>query len=338
MVRARSVAYQVLVVGAVLAALYAVVFITKAAGSSVTISWQPLFNGLAEGAIYAALALALVLIFQATDVINFGQGEMATFTAFIAWSFIHPSGKDAWFHFIGNSTLEFIAGCAATLVIAAVLGAVVERLVIRPIERAPILTIVIVTLGLFEIFNSASNFIWQSQPKAFPTPFTGPAFHLGSVSVGRPQVGLFVVVLVMMALIGLLFQRTKLGLALRATAQNPAAARLMGVPVSTMLMVGWALATMVGALAGILIANIVTIDPNLMLGPLLFAFAGLVLGGVDSAMAAVIGGLLVGIIKNVIGTTDAFKEITIPVAFIVILIVLVIKPSGLLGRAAVKKV
>lgn len=338
MVRARSFGYQVLIVAAVLAVLYAIVFITKASGSAVTLSWQPLVNGLAEGAVYAALALALVLIYQATDVINFGQGEMATFTAFIAWSFIHPGGKDAWFHFIGNTTLEFIAGCVATLIIAAMLGALVERLVIRPIERAPVLTLVIVTVGLFEIFNSASNFIWQSQPKAFPTPFTGPAFSLGSVSVGRPQVGLFVVVLIMMALIGLLFQRTKLGLALRATAQNPAAARLMGVPVSTMLMVGWALATMVGALAGILIANIVTIDPNMMLGPLLFAFAGLVLGGIDSATAAVIGGLLVGIITNVIGTTDAFKEITVPVAFIIILIALVIKPSGLLGHQVAKKV
>ncbi|MGI8551277.1 MAG: branched-chain amino acid ABC transporter permease [Dehalococcoidia bacterium] len=336
MTRARALGLQALPVVAVLVALYALVLLMKLLGSSVTLSRQPLVNGLAIGAVYAALALALTLIYRATDVANFGQGETATFCSFIAWSFIVP--HEAWFGFITNFYLRFILGFGATLIVAAILGALIERLVIRPVETAPLLTIVIVTLGLFEIFNSASNFIWQSQPKPFPTPFKGAALKLFGTTVGRPQVGLFVVVLLVMGLVALLFQKTKLGLALRATAQNPSAARLMGVPTSTMLMVGWALATAVGAMAGILVANIVTIDPNMMLGPLLFAFAGAVLGGLDNPIGAVIGGLLVGIIQNVIGSTDVFKEIRDPIAFLIILIALVIRPSGLLGRAASKKV
>lgn len=338
MTRARSIGYQVGIVAAVLVVLYALVFLMKLLGSGVTLSWQPLINGLAIGAVYSAVALALVLIYRATDVINFGQGEMATFTAFVCWSFIHGSGNDAWFHFISNYQLRFWFGFLATLVFAGILGAAIERVVIRPVERAPLLTIVIVTLGLFEIFNSASNFIWQSQPKPFPTPFTGRPVDVFGITVGRPQLGLFVAVLVVMGLVAALFQYTKLGLALRASAQNPAAARLMGVPVSTMLMVGWGLASIVGGIAGILVANIITIDPNMMLGPLLFAFAAAVLGGLDNPVGAVVGGLLVGIIQNVIGSTDVFKEIANPIAFILIVVALVIRPQGLLGRTAVKKV
>ena len=297
---------------------------------------QNVVNGLGVGAVYAAVALALVLIFRSTDVVNFAQGEMAMFTTFIAWSLMVGGVKILG---LETGTLPFWPGFFITLVIAGVIGALVERIVVRPVEKAPLLTIVIVTLGLFSIFNAVASMIWQSQPKAFPTPFPGAPFEVGGIFISRQALGIFVVTLVIMGLIFALFQYTKVGLAMRAAAQNPTAARLVGVRVSDMLTLGWALASMIGAAAGMLIANLILLDPNMMAGVMIFAFAAAVLGGLANPVGAIIGGLLVGVLEQVAGSWDVIgSELKIPLAFVVIVIVLTVKPAGLLGRAVAKKV
>jgi branched-chain amino acid transport system permease protein len=326
MVRARSFALQSATVIGVLVAVYAVLIVMKLAGNGQIFATQQIASGIAIGAIYGAVALALVLIYRSTDVINFAQGEMATFCVFISWSLISQNGFPYWGAFV------------ATAVIGAGLGAILQKGVIAPVEGAPLLTLVIVTLGLFEAFNSLSTFIWQAQPKAYPTPFGAGNITVGSASIGKSELGALAVMLIIMGLIYLFFSRTKLGLASRAAAQNPLAARLCGVSVSRMLTLGWALAAAVGAAAGMLVANKLTLDPNMMISVLLYAFAAAVLGGLDNPVGAVVGGFLIGIIQNLIVGSDVLKGIPNLVAFLVIILVLVLRPNGLLGRQTVKKV
>jgi branched-chain amino acid transport system permease protein len=327
MVRARAVATQAGTVILVLIAVYAFLLFLKATGiSEVNFDRQQVANGIGVGAIYGSVALALVLIYRSTGVVNFAQGEMAMFSTFFAWSLIV------------DQKITFWLGFAIVLVLAAILGTVVQRVVIKPVENAPLLTVIIVTLGLLQIFNSSANFIWQSQPKAFPTPFGRGSFNIFGASVGKPTVGTIAVMLVVMALVFCFFNYTKVGLASRAAAQNPLASRLCGVPVSWMLTIGWALASVVGAAAGMLVANTLSLDPNMMIGVLLYAFAAAVLGGLDNPVGAVVGGFVVGIIQNVVVGADLLKGIPDAVAFFVIVLVLVIRPTGLLGRRVVAKV
>src|SRR5579875_3286899 len=189
MVRARSLAIQSATVVAVIVAVYAVLLALKLAGNGQTFATQQIASGIAIGAIYGAVALALVLIYRSTDVINFAQGEMATFCVFISWSLISQNHFPYWAAFV------------VTLGIGAVLGAVLQKAVIAPIEGAPLLTLVIVTLGLFEAFNSLSTFIWQAQPKSYPTPFGSGNIRIGSASIGKSELGALVVMLVIMGLI-----------------------------------------------------------------------------------------------------------------------------------------
>jgi branched-chain amino acid transport system permease protein len=327
MVRARALATQTGTVILVLVAVYAFLLLLKATGlSDVNFDRQQVANGIGVGAIYGSIALALVLIYRSTNVVNFAQGEMAMFSTFFAWSLIV------------DQKITFWLGFAIVLVLAAVLGTVVQRVVIKPIENAPLLTVIIVTLGLLQIFNASANFIWQSQPKAFPTPFGRGSFNIFGASVGKPTVGTIAVMLIVMALVFCFFNYTKIGLASRAAAQNPLASRLCGVPVSWMLTIGWALASVVGAAAGMLVANTLSLDPNMMIGVLLYAFAAAVLGGLDNPVGAVVGGFVVGIIQNVVVGADLLKGIPDAVAFVVIVLVLVIRPTGLLGRRVVAKV
>jgi branched-chain amino acid transport system permease protein len=288
---------------------------------------QQVVSGFATGAIYASLALALVMIYQATDVVNFAQGEMAMFSTYLAWSMLQ-AGLPYWVAFF------------ATVAIAFVLGVAIERVVIRPVESAPILTIVIVTLGLLVIHNSIAGWIWSYIQKPFPTPFPSTPVHLGPVMVGAHDVGEIGVTLAMLALLFSFFRFTPLGLAMRAAAQNPVSSRLAGIRVSRMLMLGWGLAAAFGAVAGMMVAPIVTLEPNMMGGIQLYAFAAATLGGFTSPAGAVIGGLLVGITENLVGTYVKFigTELKLTVALAIIIIVLVVRPSGLFGRAIVRRV
>ena len=327
MVRARTLITQSATVLAVVFAVYAILLVLRLTGlSEVNFDRQQIANGIGVGAIYGSVALALVLIYRSTDVVNFAQGEMAMFCTFISWSLSTQLHMTFWLGFL------------VTLAIAALLGGAVQRVVIHPIENAPLLTIVIVTLGLFQVFNSGANFIWQSQPKSFPTPFGNGAYHIFGATIAKPYVGTLAIMFVVMGLVFAFFNYTKVGLASRAAAQNPVASRLVGVPVSWMLTIGWALAAVVGAAAGMLVANILSLDPNMMIGVLLYSFAAAVLGGLDNPVGAVVGGFVVGIIQNVIVGADLVKGIPDPIAFLVIIVVLVIRPTGLLGRRTVTKV
>ena len=288
---------------------------------------QQVVSGIATGGIYGSLALALVMIYQATDVVNYAQGEMAMFSTYLAWSMIN-AGLPYWIAFF------------ATLAVAFVGGILLERIVIRPVENAPILTIVIVCIGLLVIFNSVAGWIYTYTQKPFPSPFPNRPIKIGNVIFGAHDVGAITVTLVVLLLLYVFFRYTTLGLAMRAAAQNPVSSRLCGIRVGWMLALGWGLAGLVGAVAGMMVAPVVFLDPNMMGGILIYAFASATLGGFTSPGGAVVGGVIVGVTENLVGTYVRFigTELKLTVALAIILVVLMVKPSGLFGRPAVHRV
>ena len=290
--------------------------------------FQQIVAGLGSGAIYGALALALVLIHRATGVINFAQGEMAMFTTYIAWTLTANHGWSYWPAFV------------ATLVFAFLLGVGIERVVIGPVSNASVLTIVIMTIGLVLTFNGLASLIWSAEIRAFPSPFPNETWRIGGVAISQQDVGTFAIVVVLVALLWAFFQFTKIGLALRASALNPDASRLVGVRVGWMLAIGWGLAAMLGAVAGMLAAPTVFLDPNMMQAILIYAFAAAVLGGIDSPFGAVAGGLLLGVGLNLISSYVDFvgADLRLPVALLIILVVLLVRPAGLFGKPVMRRV
>jgi branched-chain amino acid transport system permease protein len=288
---------------------------------------QQVVSGLATGSIFASLALALVLIYRSMDVINFAQGELAMFTTFIAWQ-LTQQGMPLWAAFAATMGISF-AGAVA-----------LERIVIRPIERAPQLTIVIVTLGLLIIFNGLAGWIWGYELKSFPSPFPTAPIRVGNVTFSSQDLGVIGVTLAAMLLIYAFFSRTKLGLAMRAAALYPAESRVLGIPHGWMLALGWGLAAVMGALSGLMVAPIVFLDPNMMQSIVVYAFAAAVLGGIDSPVGAVVGGLVLGVTLNLLGTYVDFigTDLRLPVAFAIIVGVLVVRPSGMFGHRRLTRV
>jgi branched-chain amino acid transport system permease protein len=289
--------------------------------------WQQVVLGLESGAIYASLALALVLVYRATGVINFAQGEMAMFSTYIASSLLQH-GFSYWQMF------------AATLAIGFAGGLAIERIVIRPVERAPELTIVVVTVGLLIAVNGLAAWIWGTTLKFFPNMFPPHTVTVRGVAIPLDALESTAVVLAVVLAMFVLFTYTKLGLGLRACATEPGVSRLLGVRVGWMLGIGWGLAALLGALAGMLAAPIVFLTPNMMQGILLYAFAAAVLGGIDSPVGAVVGGFAIGIGINLITTYvhAITPELELPVALGILLLVLVVRPSGLFGHARVQRV
>jgi branched-chain amino acid transport system permease protein len=287
---------------------------------------QQIVSGLAQGAIYASLALALVLIYRATDVLNFAQGEMATFTTFIAWSLMNH--------------MSYWPAFALTLVIAFVGGAAVERIIIRPVEHRPEIVIVIVTIGLLIALNGLSGWIWNPEIKAFDTPFPTGTTEIGGVVISYQDLGVLGVCLTTVVLLWVFFRFTTLGLIMRAVANSQDASRLLGVRVGWMLALGWGLAAVLGAVAGMMAAPTLFLDPNLMLVVLIYSFAAAVLGGIDSPVGAVVGGLILGVLINILGTYVDFigGELRLPAALAVLVIVLLIRPQGLFGHKVVRRV
>jgi branched-chain amino acid transport system permease protein len=283
--------------------------------------------GLGDGAVYASLALALVLIYRATRVINFAQGEMATFATFVAWSLM-------------NHGLSFWAAFPIVLAIAFAGGVAIERIVIRPVENAPVLTIVIVTLGLALLLNGLMYVIWGGGERNFEGGFSNKTFKLAGAHISYQYVGIVGMLVVLLLLLGAFFRFTKLGLALRAAAANPESSRLAGVRVGWMLALGWGIAAVVGAVAGMMVAPIQFLGPNMMQAVLLYAFAAAVLGGLDSPIGAVVGGLLLGLTIDLLGRYVDYIDSTLklPAALVLILAVLLVRPGGLLGRVAVRRV
>ena len=280
--------------------------------------------GLATGGIYASLALALVMIYQATHLVNFAQGEMAMFTTYIAWSLIN-AGVPYWLAFF------------LTVFFGFVLGVVIERIVIRPVENAPVLAVVVVFIALLVILNSVTGWIYTYTIKSFPSPFPKePLFGIRYMSAH--EIGAIGVTLLVLAALYCFFRFTPLGLAMRAAAQNPQSSRLVGIRVGWMLALGWGLAAAVGAVVGMMVAPIVYLDPNMMGGVLLYAFAAVLVGGIDSPGGAVFGGFLVGVLENVLGAYLIGHELKLAVALVIIVGVLTVKPSGFFGKVHVTRV
>ncbi len=280
--------------------------------------------GLATGGIYASLALALVMIYQATHHVNFAQGEMAMFTTYIAWSLME-AGLPYWPTFL------------LTIAIAFLLGVAIERLVIRPVEHAPVLAVVVVFIALLVILNSVTGWIYTYTLKPFPSPF--PEEPLFGIRYMSPhEIGAIGITLLVLVALYLFFRFTPLGLAMRAAAQNPQSARLVGIRVGWMLALGWGLAAAIGAVAGMMVAPIVYLDPNMMGGVLLYAFAAALVGGIDNPWGAVLGGFLVGVLENLLGAFVIGNELKLSVALVIIVGVLLVRPSGLFGTVHVTRV
>jgi branched-chain amino acid transport system permease protein len=294
---------------------------------------QQVVSGLASGGVYALLALALVIIHRSTGVINFAQGEMATLSAYIAWTLIVNHGWSYWPAFVATLLLSFGG------------GVLTHRAVIRPVERGNVLRVVIVTIGLLIAINGFVVWQWSGEPQQLKSPFGTGVFEVGGVAISRHDVGTIVIALIIVALLWALFQFTKLGLALRAAAVNPEESRLVGVRVTWMLALGWGLAATLGAVAGMMTAPTVGLDPQMMQAVLIYAFAAAVLGGIDSPVGAVVGGLLLGVILNLLsylsqyGAFDWFtEELRLPMALLIILLVLLVRPQGIFGHPQVKRV
>jgi branched-chain amino acid transport system permease protein len=283
-----------------------------------------IFSGLANGSIYAALGLALVMIYQSTHHINFAQGEMATFATFIAWTLIER-GVPYWLAFFLTMGIAFVGGL------------LVQRIFIKPVERAPVLNNVIVFVGLLVIFNAMSGWIFGQTVKAFNSPFPTASVVLPQYISGH-QLGSLGVTLGVLLVVFLFFKYTPIGLAMRAAAQNPDSASLVGIPVSWMLALGWGLASAIGAVAGMMMAPVVFLDPNMMGGILLYGFAAALLGGIDNPWGAVIGGFIVGVLENILGAYVIGTELKLSVALVLIVGTLTLMPNGLFGRKVVTRV
>jgi branched-chain amino acid transport system permease protein len=282
--------------------------------------------GLATGGIYACLALALVMIYQAIDHLNFAQGEMAMFSTFIAWQLIEL-GAPYWIAFVATIAMSFVA------------GVLIERVLFRPIHNAPILSHIVVFIALFGILNSLAGFIWDFNVKNFVTPF-GSRPLLGTGLISSHDAGMIGVTILLLVFLYVFFRHTRIGLAMRAAAANPQSARLAGIRVGWMIALGWGMAAAIGAVAGMLIAPVVFLEPNMMQSVLLYGFAAAVVGGLTSPGGAVIGGFAVGVIENLAGTFIPYvgRELKLTIALFLIVAVLLVKPSGLFGRRVVSRV
>ncbi|HEX7075499.1 MAG TPA: branched-chain amino acid ABC transporter permease [Hyphomicrobiaceae bacterium] len=284
-----------------------------------------LISGLALGSIYALLGLSLVLVNKATDVVNFAQGEMAMFGAFIALSMMVSMKLPLMLVFV----LAFPIGM--------LMGALIERIMIRPIRNAPHLNLLIVTIGLWFAFNSLAGLIWGYDPYRFPSLLPSEPVDVFGTRVFPASLGVIGIAIVIMAGLYYFFEHTREGTAMRAASMNPRSARLMGIKVTRVAMLSWALSSGLGTVSAMLIAPITFLDQQMMVPVVLKAFAGAILGGFSSLPGAVLGGVILGLSETLLGAyvSNAFKE---AFAFLLIIAVLMIKPTGVLGRTARKKV
>jgi branched-chain amino acid transport system permease protein len=293
--------------------------------------FQNVVSGLADGTIYASLALALVLIYRATHLVNFAQGEMGMFATYIAWALVTHHGFSYWPAFVLTLAIAFVGGIG------------IHGVVIRPLDRlhASELTVVMATIALLVILNGLASWIWNPEEKTLPSPFPNDTWDVAGVQISKQNVGVIGVVIACVVLLWLLFRFTKLGLALRASAVNHDASRLLGVRVSWMLGLGWGLAAVLSAVSGMMAAaTFFVFTPSYMQVVLIYAFAAAVLGGLESPVGAFAGGLLLGVTITLLGryVHAIGPELQLPVALAILLGVLLLRPGGLFGRVAVRRV
>ncbi len=286
---------------------------------------QLIVSGLALGSIYALIGLSLVLIHKATDVVNFAQGEMAMFSTFLS------------FALLSNVGLPLIVVVLLSFPIGAILGALVERVFIQPISSDPPVNLLIVTIGLWIIFNNLAGWIWGYDPYTFPSLFPEQPFEFAGARISPNSLGIIAVALLVMAALYFFFEHTREGTAMRAASTNRLAARLMGIRVSRVWLLSWALSGGISSIAGVLIAPVTFLDFEMMVAVLLKGFAGAILGGFNSLPGAVVGGFTVGLLEVLFGSliSSTFKD---NFAFVIIILVLMLRPNGIFGRAQVKKV
>lgn len=314
---------------------------------------QRLFDGLDNGAVYAVVAVALVLIFKATTLVNFAQGELAMFGTFIAYILAVQPDDAALSYTLGWASWDFgflplglLAAIAVAMAISAAAGAAIERVLIRPFDPTDHLPVVLITLGLFLILNSVAGYLWNFNPRPFPSIFpngTDDFVAIGGARLRYSVIGTWLVMGLMMLALWFILTKTKAGLAFRAVSSNTESSRLVGVRVGRTLMFGWALAAAFGTLGGSLVAPKLFLQPNMMATLLIFAFAAATIGGLDSLIGAVVGGVAIGLIQSILvgylGDFDpAFIILSLAVAFVCILTVLWFRPAGLFGTARVERV
>ena len=273
--------------------------------------------GLVSGLTYASLALALVMIYQSTNQVNFAQGEMAMFSTYIAWILV-VAGWPYWVAFVATLAFSFLMGFA------------IERFILRPLGQAPVLSTVTVFVGLLAIFNSMAGWLFGHEMQNFPSPFPE---SWGNRYASGHEIGLALVIVIVLGLVFSFFRFTRLGLGMRGAAQNPVSSRLLGIPVDRLLALGWGLAAAVGAVAGMMAAPLIFIDPNMMSGILLYGFAAALLGGINNPVGAIPGGIIVGIMENLVGAYVVGTELKLTVALVLIIVILLVCPAGLFGRS-----
>jgi branched-chain amino acid transport system permease protein len=288
---------------------------------------QQVIDGLATGSIYGALALALVLAHRATGVVNFAQGQMAVVSTFFAWSLV-------------KAGLGVVSAVAVTVAASLVFGAMVERVVMRRFERESPMIAVVATVGLLVFLNGLSALVWGFAIKPFPPVFSSGTLRSGGVTVAIASLGNIAVLVAVVLVLYALMMRTRLGLALRAVADDPDSSALCGLPVGHLLMVGWGLAAGLGALAGCLVAPKIYLDPNMLAGVLVYALAAAILGGFDSPLGAVVAAWLIGVSENLAGTYLGFvgNDLRVAVPLLLTVLVLLLRPQGLFGRREVVRV
>lgn len=279
--------------------------------------------GLTTGCAYALIGLALVIVYRTTSHVNFAQGEMATLTTYVAWSLLQ-AGVPYWVAF------------ALTICAAFLFAASLERWVIGRLGSASPMATVAAFIGLFMTIHSLTGYIWGHDVREFPSPFPSGAL-LGGLVSGH-QVGVAVVTAVLLVLLWAFFRFTSVGLAVRAAAQNPGSARLSGISTKAMAAFGWGLAAAMGAVAGMMVAPQLYLDPNMMSGVLIYGFAAALMGGIQSVPGAVIGGLVLGVLENLLGAYVVGTQLKLTVAMVLIVAMLVSRPDGLFGRPSAKRV
>lgn len=288
---------------------------------------QLMIDGLSTGSIYAALALAIVLVHQATGMVNFAQGAMAVLSGYIAYSLL-------------GAGLPLILAILGSVVISFFIGAIVERLLIRKFEQGDEHTAVVVTIGLLTLVTGICAWLWSYNNQLFPSLFPNQTISLLGASVSLRSLGTIVVILAIMGLLQLLFVGTKLGLALRAVSINQQSAAFAGMPVGRLLMVGWGLAAALGAVAGVLVAPQLTLTPGMMDTALVYALAAVILGGLSSPVGVVVAAAIIGVLENLAAVYVPFigHDLKVAVPFLLIFVVLVVRPQGLFGRKTVVRV
>jgi len=285
---------------------------------------QQIAAGFVNGCIYAMLALALVMIYRATNHVNFAQGEMAMFSTYVAWSLLE-AGVPYWAAACGAIAFGFVS------------GAMVERVALRPLHDAPVLAVVTVFVALMVIVQSLAGILFGHESRGVDSPFAQWA-GVGQGLLSGHGLGTVLVTLFVLLAMSAFFRFTRLGLAMRAAALSPLSSSLSGISVSRVLMIGWGVAGAIGAIAGLLAAPVVFLSPHMMSGIMIYGFAAAVVGGVDSPAGAIVGGLLLGIGENLLGAYVTGNELKLTFALIVMFAILVVRPRGLLGGRAIQRV